>query len=237
MGKSSRTKRRASVKAARKSRSNLGWWAVSGIIVIAAIALIAVSRSSPSAPLANQDHWHSAIGVNVCGEWLDNPPEFHFAADNQNQQAGLHSHGDGLIHTHPYVSAESGDNATVGTFFEYGGWSASADSFELWDNQVHTTSDMCGDEEATVRWEVNGEPQDGNISSHRPKDGDIIALALLPEGDEIGEPPSVASLAAPVDETGGATVPSASLPTDSTAPTVPGDTTATTVGETPTSAP
>ena len=64
----------------------------------------------------------------------------------------------------------------------YGGWSADADSFKLWDGTEHKTGDKCGDEEATVRWEVNGEPQSGDISDYKPQNGDVIALALLPEG-------------------------------------------------------
>ena len=227
MGKASRTKRRTSVKSARKSRGNLGWWLVSGVIIVGAVALIFVSRDEPTAPLANKDHWHAALGVNVCGEWIANAPEFHFAAENSAQQAGIHSHGDGLIHIHPYVTSESGDRATVGKFFEYGGWSADADSFKLWDGTEHKTGDDCDGKEATVRWEVNGEPQSGDISDYKPDNGDVIALALLPEGEEIGEPPSVSELAAPSDlQPGGATP---TVPTDTT-PTTPtvGDTTPTT---------
>ncbi|MGH8977176.1 MAG: hypothetical protein ACRDV7_03795 [Acidimicrobiia bacterium] len=231
MGKASRTKRRAGVKSARKSRGNWMWWAISGVIIVGAVALIFVSREEPSAPLANKDHWHAALGVNVCGEWLENAPEFHSSAENDAQQAGLHSHGDGLIHIHPYVSAESGDNATVGQFLEYGGWSADEDSFRLWDGTEHAAGDKCGDNEATVRWELNGEPQSGNISSYRPENNDIIALALLPEGEQIGEPPSVEALAAPSDVEPSGTAPPATTGTTlpGTPTTAPGDTTPTTV--------
>jgi hypothetical protein len=225
MGKSSRTKRRASVSAARRSRSGLGWYVLAGVIVVAGVIGIILSRSSSAdeAPFANQDHWHAAFGVNVCGEWLPNAPTFENAE-------GIHTHGDGLIHIHPFISRAAGENATVGKYFELGGWEADSDSFTLWDGEEHKTGDTCGDEEATVRWEVNGEPQSGNISEYKPDDGDVIALALLPEGQEIGEPPSVSELAAPSD------VPTdtPAAPTDTTVATVPGETSTTTIGETTT---
>ena len=93
---------------------------------------------------------------------------------------------------------------------------------------------MCGDEEATVRWELNGEPHDGSITSYRPKDGDIIALALLPEDQEIGDPPAVAQLQDPLAAEGGPdrcpTVQPPLAP-DATAPA--GETPTSVAGETP----
>ena len=47
------------------------------------------------------------------------------AAGTQN--AGIHSHGDGLIHTHPFVQSEAGNNATLGKYAD-GDWSVSSDS-------------------------------------------------------------------------------------------------------------
>ena len=166
----------------------------------------------------NKDHWHAAIGVNVCGEWLPNAPTFEDAE-------GIHTHGDGLIHIHPFLSRAAGKNATVGLYFKLGGWEASQDSFTLWDGQTHKTGDKCGDKTATVRWELNGKAQSGSISDYNPQNGDVIALALLPKGEKIGTPPSVSELAAPSDLPGGASVPT---DTGATVPGVPPDTGATT---------
>jgi hypothetical protein len=79
------------------------------------------------------------------------------------------------------------------------GWKASKDSFELWDGTKHESGDECDGKAAEVRWSVNGEEQSGSISGYHPKDGDVIALALLPPDQEIGEPPSASQLAAPSD--------------------------------------
>jgi hypothetical protein len=232
VGKASRTKRRASVSAARRNRGVMGWYVLSGVVIVAGVIAIIASRSGPAAPVVNEDHWHAAFGVNVCGEWLPDAPAFETAFDNPNQRAGIHSHANGLIHIHPFVSDEAGDNATVGKFLDYQGWTADEDSFDLWDNEDHKTGDSCGEQEGTVRWELNGEPRDDNISDYQPEDGDVIALVLLPEDQEIGEPPAVANLQSP-EETTGVSSPTTAVPTDSTvAPTettaaVPGDTTAT----------
>jgi hypothetical protein len=219
MGKASRTRRRASVSSARRNRSGLGWYVLAGVVIVAGVVGIALSRSSnaDTPPLVNKDHWHAAIGVNVCGEWLPNAPQFEDAE-------GLHTHGDGLIHIHPFLSRAAGKNATIGNYFKLGGWSASASSFHLWDDTEHKTGDKCEGKPATVRWEVNGKAQSGDISDYRPQDGDVIALALLPKDAEIGTPPSKSELAAPSDLAGGGATPPAET-TPTTPGAVPGDTT------------
>ncbi len=201
MARGTRKRRRAALTKARRSRSSLIWYVISGVIVVVGIALIAISQSDAKSPKF-PEHWHAAFGVNICGTWLTpEAPEFHNDADSPSIQAGIHSHGDGLIHIHPFVSAESGDRATVGKFLGYGGWEASEGSFTLWDGAEHKTGDDCNGEEGQVRWSVNGDEKSGSISSYHPQDGDIIALALLPEGEDIGVPPSAAALAAPSDLT------------------------------------
>jgi hypothetical protein len=57
------------------------------------------------------DHIHQAFGVNVCGEWKQPIPEF-------ESQVGIHTHGDGVLHIHPFSQLGVGANATVGRFFE-----------------------------------------------------------------------------------------------------------------------
>lgn len=200
MGKASRQKRRSSVTAARRSRSNLGWYLATAAVVVLGIVLVvfsAANRADPEPPLTT-DHWHAALGVNVCGTWQPNPPEF---ANRFGSQllAGIHSHGDGLIHIHPHTSDEAGGNATVGRFFSNGGWELSEDSISTWTGAERTNGDECDGEEATVRWSVNGEERDGNPADYRPQDLDVVAIAFLPADAEIGTPPSAANVTAPVD--------------------------------------
>jgi hypothetical protein len=66
-------------------------------------------RAGPS--VERSDHWHAAYGVNLCGVWQPAVPEY-------ESSAGLHSHGDGLIHIHPFDHRASFENATLGHFFD-----------------------------------------------------------------------------------------------------------------------
>jgi len=215
MGKSSRVRGRASVAAARRSRGSLGWYAAASAIVVLGVVLVAMSSSSSEdTPPVVGDHWHAAIGVNVCGTWQPDAPEFHERTGTV-LQAGIHSHGDGLIHLHPYSSDEAGTRATLGRFFEFGGWDLSTSSISLWTGQRYDDGFLCDDEPTALRWSVNGEERTGDPSGYRPEQGDVIAIAILPEGDEIGEPPSAARLASPSDLAPGVTVePPADDPSD-----------------------
>jgi hypothetical protein len=135
-------------------------------------------------------HIHAALGITVCGLPVENAPEFEFQEGTETK-AGLHSHGDGLLHIHPFVEDESGDEATVGRFMEYGGWEADEDHLALWDGLEVTSGDQCPDgRTASVRWAVNGEEQDGNPSDYKPDDQDVISIAFLADGDAIPGPPA-----------------------------------------------
>ncbi len=71
-------------------------------------------REATSAPRVG-DHWHSAYDIYVCDGYrskvvLETDPN------------GIHSHGDGLLHIHPFNKLASGSDATLGEFFSaFGG--------------------------------------------------------------------------------------------------------------------
>jgi hypothetical protein len=224
VAKASRNRRRAAAVKARRTRTGSPvWYAATGIVIIAGVLAVVMSRGSNAevAPFPNdpESHWHAALGVKVCGTWLPNAPEFH-QRSGSSLQAGLHSHGDGLVHVHPYSSDEAGKRATLGKYFDEGGWELSEDSFTAWDNQEHKSGDDCDGKEAEVRWEVNGEPRSGDPGDYKVENGDEIAVALLPEGEEIGRPPSAGTT--PTDLGPTDTTPSSPPAGESTAP--PGST-------------
>lgn len=138
------------------------------------------------------EHIHAALGIDVCGVFAENAPKFESQADSDAEtKAGLHSHGDGLIHIHPFTEEEAGDNATVGRFMDYGGFEVDEEHLTLWDGLAVTNGDQCPDGRvANVRWAVNGEEQDGNPADFHPEDQDVITIAFLPDGDPIPEPPA-----------------------------------------------
>jgi hypothetical protein len=146
-------------------------------------------------------HWHAALGVDICGQLAENAPSFENQAGG-GTRAGLHSHGDGLIHIHPFTEEEAGDNATVGRFFEYGGWEVDEEHLTLWSGLSVRNGDPCPDGRVgKVRWMVNSEEQSGNPADYHPEDQDKITIAFVPEGDPIPDPPPevLAALPNPAD--------------------------------------
>ncbi|MGH1493890.1 MAG: OmpA family protein [Acidimicrobiales bacterium] len=179
-----------------------------GLILLAGIAAIvffALNRESNIgvAPEASIDHWHSAYLVHDCGSDLPATAEF-------PTTDGLHTHGDGLLHIHPYNPTVSGNNATLGEYFL-------ASGAELTDVQFSTgNSDFvsatmseeagCEGEDAVLQLAVwrnaFDELSEPEIITENLADfqfetaGMAVTLALLPEGSEIPRPPAdrIASL-------------------------------------------
>ncbi|MFZ4515774.1 MAG: hypothetical protein ACOYN3_05630 [Acidimicrobiia bacterium] len=176
------------------------------------------------------DHWHAYLGVNVCGTWIDNAPEYtRYANSASTAEPGIHSHGDGLVHIHPFISGEAGKNATLGKFISNGGWKLSSTSMKLWDGQTHKNGDECpaGSNYDALRtaadptssstststpsapasaapgeivWTVNGKKQTGNPANYRPKDKDVIAIGFLPKDVPLPVPPNAAQALANISD-------------------------------------
>ena len=212
-------------KPKRKRGGSFGWNVTIAVVIIVGVVSVFLVRGggnsagsgAPRAADANAnvagDHWHTALDVNICGEWLDPTPKFEKPYGNPNQVAntGIHSHADGLIHTHPFVVGEEGNNATLGKFFDYGGWSVSSDSIDLGgSNAAHTqwkgpksaptkTSWSNGDtcpfgqykgKPGQITWAVDGKTRTGNPSDYHMKDGETLAVYFLPKGADMPFPPS-----------------------------------------------
>ena len=231
----SRAKRkRAAVRSAKRSRHNTWWYALTAIVVIAGVSLVVYARetapspvgpflSDPNNPTKADTHWHAALGVYDCDHWMGDstgagiwnwpaatPSGTPARASNTNEYAGLHSHDDGVIHMEPLVSAEAGRGATVGLYFQYGGWKLSATGFSFLGTTVKN-GDKCGTSTGTLQWEVGHWDGDttgkaaqkytvmtGNPAKYKLLQYDIVVLAFLPQGKSmagIGNPPSVPNLA------------------------------------------
>jgi len=59
------------------------------------------------------DHWHAPYVVFVGNQRQPNIPNF-------TGHEEVHTHGDGIIHIHPFISAGEGAGAAIGRLFEYG---------------------------------------------------------------------------------------------------------------------
>jgi len=105
-------------------------------------------------------------------------------ASNPSVYAGLHSHDDGVIHMEPVTSDEAGKNATVGTYFDFGGWKLSSTGYSFLGTTVKN-GDKCGNSTGTLQWEVGSGTaptasrstpvQTGNPRSYKLFDGDIVS--------------------------------------------------------------
>ena len=211
----------------------------------------AATQSAGGRPFASNqatgqagDHWHTFLGVNICGEWLDPVPAFENPVGSPagTANAGIHSHGDGLIHTHPFVESEAGGNATLGKYADYGDWSVSSDSIDAWTgpaSQPKQTSWSNGDtctfgefkgKKGELVWAVDGKPMTGNPSDYHQQNGETIAIGFLPKGTELGFPPDACSAFANISDQDTPAVVSKKSPclTEATTTTLPTETTTTT---------
>ena len=209
-------------KPKRRRSGSFGWNVAIATVIIVGVVAVVLTRgggdSAGSGPphaadqATNQpgDHWHTALGVNICGEWLDPAPAFEkpSAARTRCANAGIHSHGDGLIHTHPLRASEEGNNATLGKFVDYGGWSVSSDSIDLAGRTTPTPSGRARrrseedlveqrrhvpvrqvqGQEVQLTWAVDGKTKTGNPADYHQQDGETIAIGFLPKGAEHAVP-------------------------------------------------
>ncbi len=249
MGKASSAKKikrvqQAGVSRAPGQRRNLGYPALVGGIIIVGLVLVFFARGereaqATEAPVANQDHWHAAFGIDICGQFQENPADFGPDAK------GIHTHQDGLIHVHPFVGAAAGDKATFQVFADQIGLELGDDSITLPDGTTYTNGDKCTDEDGK---ETEGRvvlyvwpPQATDATEPKvitkdlgetrfAEDGQAFVLAFVPKDAEPKLPPSLPELQAPSD----LQTPSQEGSTDFTT-TVPGATETTVAGDDSTS--
>ena len=89
---------------------------VLALIVVLGITLVVYARNDRNSqdlggPPQLGDHIHVAYGINICGEFANPIPEF-------ESDIGIHTHGDGVMHVHPFSSLGAGANATLGRFLK-----------------------------------------------------------------------------------------------------------------------
>jgi hypothetical protein len=116
MGKASARKKiaRRAPRARVQRKLFTPWNLTVSAVVILGVLVVALSRNNDSlygtpagvvGPAINE-HWHAAYGVDLCGVWQPAIPTW-------ESVAGLHTHGDGLLHIHPFSSRGEFENATI----------------------------------------------------------------------------------------------------------------------------
>ncbi len=241
MGKASSNKKVARAAKAGGGRAraagerNLVFPAALFLVVLLGTILVVYARDNRSAealeaPLLS-DHWHSAYGFYVCDDFLPDLPEY-----VAPQNGGNHTHGDGLMHIHPFSSARAGENATLQNWLVDAGavlgndGGLDDDSFAVPGGETFVEGDdTCdgveGDPIVQVAiWEnvesaTNGDDPAivtenfGNI--RLAADGQAYTVAFAPEGAEIPPPPSVDEVAGASPDLG---VPEGEIPAEAEQP-------------------
>jgi hypothetical protein len=188
-----------------------------------------IDKANPAAgvaPKINKDHWHAALGVYECDKFLPNVP------NNNKDPYGIHTHGDGIIHIHPFVASAAGNNAKLKVFAQTVDMTLKTDTLKFPGGKTYHDGDKCDGKAGEVQLFVNNNRVSGNPAEYKPKDRDLIVVAFAPKSADIPKiPPSAPNLdkledVAPTTTT---TVPGTppAPDTGSTTTTVPGATTTT----------
>jgi hypothetical protein len=173
------------------------------VVVILGTAGIVYSRDQRQPDTTRpftSDHWHAAIGYYICGSFVPNLPE-------GDDPLGIHGHGDNVIHIHPFGASSTGKRATLDVYFDTVGADISDDKIELPGQETKRNGDRCEDGPGVIRtkvWDTRsptdaGRIVEGDPSSIRPQDNQLITIAFVPEGKDIPKPPSEPNLDALTD--------------------------------------
>jgi hypothetical protein len=250
MGKASSSKKvaraarvGAGARRARASRSYF-WPAFVTIVVVLGTLGVVFSRnqrttsaaplqapSTDNSPPVIGDHWHAAYGVYICGKFATP------ISDQSTDPIGIHSHADGVIHTHPFrIKGRpfTGKNANLGAFLKVFGGKITPTSLKYPGSSERRNGQKCGAKPAELQvlsWK-EGDPVEAGQKVADPAklrifDRQLITIAFVPKGDPIPQPPSAPRLDklndVPSTTVAGETPPStdagATTPTTETPPT------------------
>ena len=202
MGKASSAKKvaraaRAGQTASSSERRELGFPITIAVIVVLGVLLVGWARTQRDASAAPtiSDHWHSAYGIYDC-----TTGEFQDPILDESDADGIHTHGDGLIHIHPFNSSATGDNATMGVFLDVIGASITEEAISFPDRDELQAGVECDGEEAIIqvlRFDADNTDiapevitSDFDDIKFR-KNREAFTIALAPPGADLALPPTV----------------------------------------------
>jgi len=239
MGKASSSKKVGRVartgggRTTRGSSTSWFWPVFVVVVVVLGTAGIAYSKDQTAPDTSRPraagngkagDHWHAAIGFDICGTFAPN-------ITTQAETSGVHSHDDGLVHMEPTSAIDSGKRVTLGLFFQTVKAKVTDSEIQLPGGPTKKNGQKCGDKPAQVQiktWadrkpDTSGSIFNGKPSDIHPKNGELITVAFVPKGDDIPRPPSADQLdkVSGVGTQPSTTVPTAAPPTTGAPPSNP----------------
>src|SRR5262249_11814763 len=145
------------------------------------------------------DHWHAAYGIYQCDHFIDNA----LTHDPDQDPTGIHSHNDGIIHIHPFVSSATGTRARLGLFFAFEQVTFNDKELQLTDRKVFKDGDDCNGKPGhlkVARYNIDKPNDPPEIIDHNLRnirflaDREAFTIALVPDGVDIPIPPSAANI-------------------------------------------
>ena len=155
-----------------------------GLVVVLGSLLVLWARSDREATSAPRvgDHWHSAYDIYVCDD-------FRSKIVVETDPNGIHTHSDGLIHIHPFNKLASGQDATMGEFFNAFGGRIDDNSVVLDTGETLTADIDCNGQPAVVkvaRFDADDMERDPEVLTEDLanvrflKDREAFTIALVP---------------------------------------------------------
>jgi hypothetical protein len=176
------------------------------VLLLAGAACGDDDDSAPSAPTDTSggpqvgDHVHAAYGIFICDHFED--PLFDAGGD----PLGIHTHGDGLIHIHPFSEEAAGDRATLKLFLDDVGVEVTPDGITRPPGVEVRDGDDCNGKPSAVQiavWDGPDDPTptlyDGEPTKVPLKADELITIAFAPAGTDIPKPPSASIVGNPGD--------------------------------------
>jgi hypothetical protein len=207
MGKASSSKKVARAAGTGGGRTNRGrtpWLYYGAIIAVILLGTAGVVTSRnhrlstiaatgrTSAPRVGQDHWHVAYAVYICGK--SQAP-----ITDQVDPVGIHTHGDSVIHVHPFVDSAAGKNATLGKFASTVHMTLNAGELKMPGGKDYRDGDTCLGKPGRVQVQVFSSVSDtiGTLALVNPQDvpllnNQMLTIAFMPKGAKIPPPPASA---------------------------------------------
>ncbi len=190
-------------RSARRSDRSLMFPVAMAVVVLVGVVLVFLGRQErigshdSSAPQIG-DHFHSTYELYVCGEQVDPIPN-----DSADDRTGIHTHGDSLIHIHPFATTVTGTGANLGAFFDEVQLQFDDDTLELPDGRILKSGETeCSPGQPGVlkvyKWaSVSAQAplvfedhlRQVRLDQNRPGEGQLFTIAFMPADTPVDEIP------------------------------------------------
>ena len=157
---------------------------------------LTVGRLPAVGPIPASSHWHAAYVVRVCDDVLA-------PFESDNDPLGVHSHGDGLMHVHPFFEESGYENARMSLFADAMGFELSDGELTLPGGGTWRDGDLCNGVPGRVfvdRW-ASPDPESqverlfqGLDEIRYQADGELYQIAFAPVDAFPVVPPAAALL-------------------------------------------